>query len=121
VASGQAVAVSKSGSTLAFLVTSTYGESSGTGTVLYTDGSRQSFTLSCPDWYGTAPAGSDPAIIAPYRNRPGNTQDHTQVNVYYWATTLDPAKVVADVVLPDISAGATAGTPALHVFAMSVS
>jgi alpha-L-fucosidase 2 len=121
VASGQAIAMNQSGSTLAFLITSTYGGSSGTGTVLYTDGSQQSFTLSSPDWYGTAPAGSDPAITAPYRNRPGNTQDHTPVNIYYSAATLDATKVVADVVLPDISTGVTAGIPALHVFAMSIS
>jgi alpha-L-fucosidase 2 len=87
VASGQAVTINRSGSTLGFLVTSTYGASSGT---------------------------------APYRNRPNNTQDHTPVNAYYRATTIDPAKVVADVVLPNISAGATAGTPAMHVFAVSV-
>lgn len=122
VAAGQAIAVNQSGSTLAFLITTTYGPSSGTGTVLYTDGSAQSFTLSAPDWYGTAPAGSDPAIIAPYRNRPGNTQDQHTVNVFYSATTLDPTKVVADVVLPDISsASVSSGTAALHVFAMSIS
>jgi len=121
VSSGQAVTVNKSGSTLGFLVTSTYGASSGTATVVYTDGSQQHFTLSAPpDWYGAPAPGSDPAITAPYRNRPNNTQDHTPVNVYYRAITLNPAKVVADVVLPNISAGATAGTPAMHVFAVSV-
>jgi len=120
VASGQAVTVNRSGSTLGFLVTSTYGASSGTATVVYADGSKQHFTLSSPDWYGAPAQGSDPAITAPYRNRPNNTQDHTPVNVYYRATTIDPAKVVADVVLPNISAGATAGTPAMHVFAVSV-
>ncbi|HYU03400.1 MAG TPA: hypothetical protein VEL02_06105, partial [Jatrophihabitantaceae bacterium] len=103
-----------------FLVTSTYGASSGTATVVYADGSQQHFSLSALDWYGAPAQGSDPAITAPYRNRPNNTQDHTPVNVYYRATTIDPAKVVADVVLPNISAGATAGTPAMHVFAVSV-
>jgi hypothetical protein len=120
VASGQAITINRTGSTLGFLVTSTYGASSGQATVLYTDGSTHTFTLSAPDWYGTPPAGSDPAITAPYRNRPNNTQDHTPVNIYYQNETLDPTKTVADLILPDVSIGATAGIPALHVFAISL-
>jgi alpha-L-fucosidase 2 len=120
VASGQAITINRSGSTLGLLVTSTYGASSGQATVLYTDGSTQTFTLSAPDWYGTPQLGTDPAITAPYRNRPNNTQDHTPVNIYYRSATLDAAKTVADLTLPDISVGATAGVPALHVFAVSL-
>jgi hypothetical protein len=120
VASGQAITINQSGTTLGLLVTSTYGASSGQASVLYTDGSTQTFTLSVPDWYGTPPAGSDPAITAPYRNRPNNTQDHTPVNIYYRSATLDPSKTVAELILPDVSVAATAGVPALHVFAVSL-
>jgi hypothetical protein len=87
---------------------------------VYTDGSEQTFTLGAPDWYGTPAPGSDAAITAPYRNRPNNTQDHTPVNVYYRDVAIDSAKTVATVVLPNVSSGANAGTPALHVFAVGI-
>ena len=31
-----------------------FGEATGTGTITYTDGSTQSFSLSMPDWYNNA-------------------------------------------------------------------
>ncbi len=119
-AHGQAVAVTGSGSTLGFLATTTYGPSSGTGTVVYADGSAQSFTLSVPDWYSAPPPGSDVAIAMTYRNRPNNAQQSHTVSVYFAAVPLLSGKTPSYVVLPDISAAATSGTPSMHVFAMSV-
>ena len=68
-------------------------------------------TCATTDWYGSPEPGSDPAITAPYRNRPNNVQDHTPVNVYYRAVALDPGKTVAVVILPRISDGVSAGIP----------
>jgi len=120
VAAGQAVMMSASGGTLGFLVTGTYGPASGTGTVLYTDGSSQSFTLTAPDWYATPPAGSDVAFSMAYRNTPGNAQDQHQVQVFYAGVPLAPGKTVQAVVLPDVSGPVpSAGSPALHVFAIA--
>lgn len=120
VASGQAITVNGSGGTLAFLVTSVDGASSGTGTVIYTDGSQQTFTLAAPDWYGRPAPGSDPAITASYRNCPNDTQDHTPVNVYYRAVALDPGKTVAVAILPRVSDGVSAYIPSPHVFAIGI-
>jgi hypothetical protein len=121
VAGGQAILISGTGSTLGFLVTGTYGAASGTGTVLYTDGTSQSFTLTAPDWYGAPPSGSDAVITLPYRNAPGNGRDQHQVNVFYAGAPLTAGKTVKAVVLPDVSASPpAAGTPALHVFAMAI-
>ncbi len=120
-AGGQAILMSGSGGTLGFLITGTYGPASGTGTILYTDGTSQSFTLSAPDWYAGPPAGSTVAINLAYRNAPGNTRDQHPVQVFYQGVPLARGKTVQAVVLPGVSgAPPAAGSPALHVFAISI-
>src|SRR5262249_38541704 len=120
VAGGQAIQLSGSGSTLGFLATTTYGPSSGSGQVVYTDGSSRPFTLNVPDWYSTPPADSDVAIAMTYRNRPGNAQQTHSVSVYYVGVPLQAGKTPAYLVLPNVSQSAVSGSPAMHIFAMSV-
>jgi beta-glucosidase len=120
VASGQTIDLSGQGKSLGILDSSTYGVSSGTGTVTYTDGTTQSFSLSVDDWYRAAPAGSNAVIVPPYRNTPGNVQDHTVTNVFEQSVPLQAGKTVAAVTLPDISGAAAAGTVTLHVFALAI-
>lgn len=119
-AAGQAILLSGTGSTLGFLITGTYGPASGTGSVLYTDGSSQSFTLTAPDWYGTPASGTDPVIELPYRNAPGNGSDHNQVNIFYAGVSLTAGKTVQAVLLPDVAPTVAAGSAALHVFAIAI-
>jgi hypothetical protein len=116
VANGQTIALGGSGNTLGFLVTSTYGTSGGTGTITYTDGSTQDFTLSSSDWFG---GPGDVAIAAAYQNRPGNTTYQGGSDVYYVGVPLTAGKTTTTVRLPTVSVTATAGTPSLHVFAMA--
>jgi beta-glucosidase len=120
VGSGQTIDVSGSGADLGLLDASAYGPATGTGTIIYTDGSTQSFSLDVPDWYNTAPAGSNAVITAPYRNRPDNTQDHTVVNVYEQSIPLQAGKTIAAVTLPDVSSSAVQGSASLHVFAIGI-
>jgi hypothetical protein len=120
VGSGQTIDLSGSGTSLGLLDTSVYGDSVGTGTITYTDGTTQSFSLDVPNWYEAAPAGSNAVIVAPYRNRPGNTQDHTVVNVFEQSIPLQAGKTVEAVTLPDIGASVAQGSPSLHVFAMAI-
>jgi hypothetical protein len=120
VGSGQTIDLSGSGTTLGLLDTSVYGDSSGTGTITYTNGTTQTFSLDVPNWYDTAPAGSNAVIIAPYRNRPGNTQDHHVVNVFEQSIPLQAGLTVESVTLPDISASVVDGSPSLHVFAIAI-
>jgi alpha-L-fucosidase 2 len=121
-ASGEGFELSGQGSTLGFLATSSYGATTGIGAVVYTDGSTQPFTISVPDWYQAAPAGSDPAIVMPYRNRPNNTQQQrpSGINVFFVGVPLQDGKTVRGVVLPNVSAGVVSGQPALHVFAVGI-
>ena len=101
VAAGQGFHVTGTGTTLGFLVTSTYGASTGTGQLVYTDGTVQPFTIAAPDWFnpGTAP---DIVATAPYRNRPTGRDPHP-VSIYYAAVPLDPTRTLTMVILPTIS------------------
>jgi len=119
VATGQTIALSGHGADLGLLDTAAYGPVSGTGTLHYTDGSTQSFSLDVPNWYKAAPSGSNAVIVTPYRNRPGNTQDPNVVNVFEQSIPLQAGKTVEAVTLPDIGAVAS-GSPSLHVFAMAI-
>jgi alpha-galactosidase len=122
VASGEAFHLSGTGTTLGLLATSTYGTSTGTGAVLYADGSASEFGITVPDWYSAPPAGADIAISTPYRNRPNNTQQQraSGINVFFVGIPLDPGKTVRGVMLPNVSADAVQGQTALHVFALGV-
>ena len=120
VASGQGFDLTGSGATLGLLVTSTYGPASGTGQVVYSDGTAQPFTVTAPDWFG---GGTSPgiAVTAAYRNRPAGKDNHP-VFVFLATVPLDPAKTVQAVVLPDVSPPVpVARVPSLHVFAVSIS
>ena len=120
VAAGQTIDISGSGASLGLLDTAAYGPASGTGSIMYADGTTQSFTLTVPNWYKAAPAGSNAVIVAPYRNRPGNVQDPNVVNVFEQSVPLAPGKQVVAVTLPGISSGVVSGSPSLHVFAMAI-
>ncbi|GAB4102716.1 glycoside hydrolase family 95 protein [Micromonospora taraxaci] len=119
VASGQTIGISGTGSTLGFLLTGTYGTVSGTGTVVYADGTRQTFTLSSPDWYGGPHSGGTAAIVSAYQNRPNNGRQATAACIYYVGVSLQ-SKAVAQVVLPNISARPAANVPTMHVFAVAI-
>jgi predicted alpha-1,2-mannosidase len=117
-ANGQGVPASGSGS-ISFLGAASNGPSSGTATVVYTDGSTQSVPLAFPDWTlnggtATAPAGSTVAATLAYRNQAGTTSD--TVKTYLFASApvgLTTGKTVASVRLPsDVTAGS------LHIFAI---
>jgi len=118
VAEGQTITMSGSG-TLGFLVSGSYGPASGTGTITYTDGSTQSYTLNAPDWFSTSPpSGGAVAVSSAYQNRQGNTTYAGSGDIFSETVALTAGKTIASVTLP--SGGAlTTGTPAVHVFAIS--
>jgi hypothetical protein len=121
VADGSAFELSGTGSTLSFLLTASYGPASGTGEVVYTDGSTSPFTLSAPDWHGGCgtPPAAGTVLQMPYRNR-ATGQNTLSVCVYSASAQLQQGKTVSMVVLPDISSGVASGTAALHIFAVAI-
>jgi hypothetical protein len=120
VAEDQTITMSGSG-TLGFLVSASYGPASGTGTITYTDGSTQSYTLTSPDWWSTTPpSGGALAISSAYQNRQGNATYAATGNIFSETFALTAGKTVASITLPPGGA-LTSGTPALHVFAIATS
>jgi hypothetical protein len=116
IASGQGVRLSGSGSRLAFLATSTWGDSTGAGTVVYADGTRQAFSVTVPDWYGANPAA---AVVLPYRHVAAG-RDDSPVSLFVVDVPLRAGQELQSVLLPNVSAGVQAGAASLHVFAMTV-
>jgi hypothetical protein len=55
-----------------------------------------------------------------YRNAPGNARDDHPVYVYEQSVALDSTAQVVGVVLPQASPGLAAGSPALHIFALTI-
>ena len=107
------------GSTLGFLGAGNNGTPSGGGTVVYTDGSTQPFALTFADWWnGSAAAGTSIAASTPYLNS-GTGRTTQVVHIYYAGVSIDPAKTVQYVILPNITPnGQVAQVTALHVFAI---
>ena len=106
--------------TLAVLGSSAFGASSGTGTIVYTDGSIQSFSLAFADWWSaSAVSGTDIAATLSYINTGGGKSTQT-VHMYYAAVPIQSSKTVQAVVLPNVSANAAQGVTAMHIFAMAI-
>ena len=121
-AEGQTIAISGSGSTLGFIAAANNSAESGTGTIYYTDGTTQAFTLSVGNfWYASGqnsnPSNTQVAAVN-YANYPTGSSGHT-VYLFEQNVTLASGKTVEAVTLPNL--GSVAGyNPALHIFAMAV-
>ncbi|MDQ2903207.1 MAG: hypothetical protein M3Y81_06590 [Chloroflexota bacterium] len=106
-------------SILAFLGAAHFGPSIGTGTINYSDGTRQNFHLAFSDWTlnggASQPAfGNTTALTMPYRNYKGG-QDQALTYVFYTQVTLhtNGSRSVVSVTLPAVTNNGT-----LHVFAI---
>jgi beta-glucosidase len=95
---------------------------SGTGTIYYTDGTTQTFTLDVGNFWDASGDGGNPsnttAATVNYANYPTGSSGPT-VYVFEQNVALEPGKTVEAVTLPD--RGGVAGcNPAPHVFAMAI-
>jgi beta-glucosidase len=117
-ATGQVIPVAGSGSTLGLLGAGVYGTASGTATIVYTDGTTQSFTLSFADWWGNTPAaGGEVVTTMPYFNINGGRQNQT-VSLYYASVPLQAGKTIRYLQLPNVNDGVLPGN-VMHVFAIA--
>jgi beta-glucosidase len=121
IADGQTIDLSGSGTDLGFLGAGAFGAASGTGTITYTDGSTQAFSLAMADWYNNAPvAGDQIATTTSSWNFASSTQTPHPVSIYFASVPLQAGKTVASVTLPTVSAGVGNGINAMHIFAIAV-
>lgn len=112
--------MSGSGSTLGILGTGDYGTASGTGTIIYTDGTKQTFSLALSDWYSNSPQpGGDVLDTFPYHNSQTGKASNA-VSIYYMPVSLKSGKTVKYVTLPDVSQGVQTNTIAMHIFAVAI-
>jgi beta-glucosidase len=120
IADGQTIEESGSGTDLGFLGAGAFGSASGTGTITYTDGSTQQFSISMADWYNNAPvAGDQVATTTTSWNFSSSTQVTHPVSIYFASVPLQAGKTVASVTLPTVSASAGNGINAMHIFAIA--
>jgi hypothetical protein len=121
-AEGQTIAISGAGSSLGFLASANNSVESGTGTIYYTDGSTQSFTLDVGNfWYPSGsngnPSNTQVAAVN-YANYPSGSSGHT-IYLFEQSVPLAAGKTVEAVQLPSL--GNVAGyNAALHIFAMAI-
>ena len=121
IADGQIIDASGSGSDLGFLGSAGFGAASGTGTVTYTDGSTQSYSISMADWYNNAQVSGDQiADTSSSWNSSSSTQVPHPVSVYFAAVPLESGKTVRSVTLPTVGSGVGNGVNAMHIFAIAV-
>lgn len=122
--SGQTINLTGSGTTLGFLGTGIVwvgATVSGTGTINYSDGTSQPFTITFPNWWGANNATQGNALAATLahdNSPPGGLQ--SQVSLYDAEVILQPGKMVTSVTLPNVSASAQQGTNAIHIFSMAI-
>jgi beta-galactosidase GanA len=121
-AEAQTISVSGSGSSLGFLLAANNSPESGTGTIYYTDGTNQSFTLDVGNfWYPSGQDGNpDNTQVAgvDYANYPTGSSGH-EVYVFEESVPLQSGKTVAAVTLPAL--GSVVGyNAAMHIFAMAI-
>nr|WP_246421962.1 SGNH/GDSL hydrolase family protein [Nocardiopsis mwathae] len=113
IADGQAVGVSGRGDALTLLATATGGPATGTGRIVYADGTSADYTVTAPDWVTGSPPAA--AVSLPYANaRTGRVP--RPVLLYALTVPADPARDVARVELPRLAHG----TARMHVFALGL-
>jgi hypothetical protein len=122
-AQGQTISVSGSGTSLGFLAAANNAPESGTGTIYYTDGTTQSFTLSAGNfWFASGqngnPAATQVAAVN-YANYPTGSSGHT-IYLFEQNVPLTAGKTIRAVTLPSLGS-VTGDNAALHVFALSTS
>jgi len=90
-------------SSLMLLATGIEGnQASKTLTVKYTDGTSTKFTQSFSDWFTPKKySGESEGVAMAYRNFDNGTKDRRTFNLYAYTFTLNPAKSVKSVTLPN--------------------
>jgi Beta-galactosidase jelly roll domain/NPCBM-associated, NEW3 domain of alpha-galactosidase len=121
-AEGQTIAISGSGSSLGFLASANNSPESGTGTIYYTDGTTQTFTLDVGNFWYPSDSNGNPVntqvAAVNYANYPTGPTTHT-IYLFEQSVPLAAGKTVEAVQLPSL--GNVAGyNAALHIFSMSI-
>lgn len=99
----QVIALSGSGGTLGILGAGANGTQTGSGTLLYADGTMSPFTIAFADWINSTPAGGDDLVATTAyfnRTKPGPARTPSLFAAY---VPLPAGKALAAVILPSDS------------------
>ncbi len=102
-------------SSASFLAASSFGQTTGTVTVTYTDGSTATASLTVPDWYNNA---SSSVYTSSYRYTPTGTDQHA-VYLFAFSVSLDATKTASTLILPNTALPAN-GVGSMHIFALTL-
>jgi lysophospholipase L1-like esterase len=111
VAAGQTITLRGHGTALALVVAATNGDSAGSGTITYADGSHAVYDVSAPDW--VSGANDTKTLTLPHWNTPSGI-DFVNTKLYTVLAPIDPKRTVRSITLPTTTGGA------LHVFALAL-
>ncbi|WP_040711165.1 SGNH/GDSL hydrolase family protein [Nocardiopsis potens] len=111
VADGQRVRLRGAVRAVTFLAAATGGDATGTGRIIYRDGSEE-YSVTTPDWE-TGPLATK-AVALPYANTPDGPAGE-QVRLYAVTVPVDPDRRPTGIELPEIGGGAR-----MHVFDLGV-
>ena len=124
IASGQTIAVSGAGTKVGFLGFSTTHGVNESGTLNFTDGSSQPFTLTLSDWTDTSPASGDVLVAkATYANQHTSTYNGSTAtvsgsfSVWAYSVALPSGKTLASVTLPNLAASSATSQ---HLFGIAL-
>jgi hypothetical protein len=116
-ASGQTITVAQvsGATTLGMLGAATFGASSGTATMHFTDGTSQTFTLGFTDWWKwQTPSFSNGVVVTTLYQNTASGKLTTVVGLFLAEVAIPGGEVLASVTLP---ASLTGGK--MHVFALA--
>lgn len=124
IATGQTIAVTGSGTQVGFLGFSTTHGVNESGTLNFTDGTSQPFTLTLSDWTDTTPVSGDTAVgTATYANQHTSTYNGSTTTVrgsftvWAYSVALPAGKTLASVTLPKLVASSATSQ---HLFGIAV-
>jgi alpha-L-fucosidase len=116
VALGQTIPLPAGRYTIAYLLaSSTGGDTLGTFTVHYSDGSTTAVPVDVPDWYGTRYDG----LITANLLFTGSRTVHHPVQIFALQVGIDPDRQAVSITIPRTHQAAE-GTGSLHLFALSL-
>ncbi|MFB7842451.1 right-handed parallel beta-helix repeat-containing protein [Microbacterium sp. NPDC056052] len=118
-AQGQLLRVSGKGSSLLLLHAAAFGTQTGTGQLIYADGSRVPFDLTSYAFDREPPADATVALTADHGNA-RNGQLHRPASLFISSIPLTAGKSLAGVILPAFGPGHGARTTSVLVFAADI-
>jgi beta-glucosidase len=118
--SGQAIEISGNGSTLGIIGAASGSDATGPVTVIYTDGTSDTVNATLANFTSNAEPAPGDILATTTEDQTRASTTPPKVSVYATSIAINPAKTVADVVLPSATTESSTAAGAFHVFALAI-